>query len=343
MRRRTASLPSSPIFSLQKAERGRNILSVIRFPFAVLASTLVVGVAAPAASPPLPYIASGVKVAGIDVGGLTSEQARARVKRGFDRPVAFGFYDKRWKVSAMELGANPHLASAIARALLSRPGARIKLRVSVQRPWVRKYVAQLAKRFARAPEDAQLIGLSNLQPDITDARAGQKVDRRVMVARIVRTLRTGSRKPVALKVLPIEPEVTAENFGPVIVIRRASNRLNLFDGSRLWRTFPVATGQAAYPTPLGQWSIVDMQRNPWWRPPPSDWAKGLKPIPPGPGNPLGTRWMGLSAPAVGIHATPDASSVGYSASHGCIRMLIPDAEWMFEQVNIGTPVFIVSA
>ena len=76
-----------------------------------------------------------------------------------------------------------------------------------------------------------------------------------------------------------------------------------------------------------------MERNPWWYPPPdAPWAKGAKPIPPGPGNPLGTRWMGLSAPGVGIHGTPDPASLGYSASHGCIRMFIPSAEWLFDHV-----------
>ena len=86
-----------------------------------------------------------------------------------------------------------------------------------------------------------------------------------------------------------------------------------------------------------------MQRNPWWLPPDSDWAKDAKPIPPGAGNPLGTRWMGLTAPGVGIHGTPDAASIGYSASHGCIRMRIPDAESLFTSVDTGTPVFIVGA
>jgi lipoprotein-anchoring transpeptidase ErfK/SrfK len=66
-------------------------------------------------------------------------------------------------------------------------------------------------------------------------------------------------------------------------------------------------------------------------------------VPPGPGNPLGTRWMGLSAPGVGIHGTPDAASIGYSASHGCIRMRIPEAEWLFRHVELGTPIFIVAA
>jgi lipoprotein-anchoring transpeptidase ErfK/SrfK len=129
----------------------------------------------------------------------------------------------------------------------------------------------------------------------------------------------------------------------VIVIRRGSNRLYLYNGVRPWRVFGVATGQSSYPTPLGRWQIVVKWRNPWWYPPKSPWAQGAKPIPPGPGNPLGTRWMGLSASGVGIHGTPDDASIGYSASHGCIRMHIPDAEWLFNHVRIGTTVFIVSA
>jgi lipoprotein-anchoring transpeptidase ErfK/SrfK len=141
----------------------------------------------------------------------------------------------------------------------------------------------------------------------------------------------------------IAPKVTPTQFGPVVVIYRGSNRMHVYNGTRPWRVLPVATGQSIYPTPLGNWHVVDMQRNPWWRPPDSSWAQGLKPIPPGPGNPLGTRWMGLDAAGVGMHGTPDAASIGYSASHGCIRMYVPDAEWLFNQVHIGTPVFIVSA
>ena len=66
-------------------------------------------------------------------------------------------------------------------------------------------------------------------------------------------------------------------------------------------------------------------------------------IPAGPNNPVGTAWIGLSRPGYGIHGTPDPASIGYSASHGCIRMRIPDAEWLFQRVRIGTPVVIVSA
>ena len=138
--------------------------------------------------------------------------------------------------------------------------------------------------------------------------------------------------------------MTEADLGKVIVIKRASNQLLYFDGDKLKRSFRVATGQSSYPTPIGKFEIVTMQRNPWWYPPQdSAWAEGAEPIPPGPGNPLGTRWMGLDAAGVGMHGTPDAASIGYSASHGCIRMRIPDAEWLFDHVHIGTPVFIRDA
>ena len=119
--------------------------------------------------------------------------------------------------------------------------------------------------------------------------------------RCARTGGPGSTCPTTTSRRPVD----RANFGPVIVIHRGSNHLYLYKGMKPWRTFTVATGQAIYPTPLGRFRIVVKWKDPWWYPPNSPWAKGAKPIPPGPGNPLGTRWMGLSAPGVGIHGTPD--------------------------------------
>jgi lipoprotein-anchoring transpeptidase ErfK/SrfK len=160
---------------------------------------------------------------------------------------------------------------------------------------------------------------------------------------IFTALATNTRPDVKLQFTTAKPTVTRASYGPVIVIRRGANRLYLYQGMRFVRMFGVATGQSVYPTPLGRWHIVVKARNPWWYPPNSAWAAGEKPVPPGPGNPLGTRWMGLSASGVGIHGTPDDASIGYSASHGCIRMHIPDAEWLFNHVTVGTTVFIVSS
>jgi lipoprotein-anchoring transpeptidase ErfK/SrfK len=128
--------------------------------------------------------------------------------------------------------------------------------------------------------------------------------------------------------------------GTSVVISRANRVLTLYREERKVKTFRVAVGTSRYPTPGGLFAIVQMQRNPTWIPPDSSWAKGLGPIPPGPGNPLGTRWMGTSAPAVGIHGTYASSSIGTAASHGCIRMYIRDAEWLYERVRAGTPVLI---
>ncbi len=110
---------------------------------------------------------------------------------------------------------------------------------------------------------------------------------------------------------------------------------------QLITSYRVAVGMQAHPTPIGKFRIITKAKNPTWNPPDSAWAAGMGPVPPGPGNPLGTRWMGLNSPGIGIHGTPAPSSIGTAASHGCIRMKIPEAEDLFDRVFVGTPVEIV--
>ena len=119
-----------------------------------------------------------------------------------------------------------------------------------------------------------------------------------------------------------------------------SRKLTLYRDGRAFMTFGVAIGMPGHETPTGNFRVVDKQMNPTWLPPDSPWAKGLGPIPPGPGNPLGTRWIGTSAPAVGIHGTPADWSIGSAASHGCLRMHISDNEKLYEDVVVGMPVDI---
>ena len=303
-----------------------------------------VAFAAPSANPPPAKIKAGVRIGNVPVGGLTAEPARARVRAAFDRPIHFVFHTRTWTASPRELGGRPLVDRAITKALRAPAARRVPLHVAINGDRLRRYVAGLDEKLSSPATNAQVVGIdASFTPIVTEGSPGEKVERDTMVGRIVRALSAGRRKPVPLAVRLVEPTVTAATIGPVIVIKRDSHRLLLFNGTSSWREFPIATGQAAYPTPPGDWQIVDMQVNPWWRPPDSPWAAGAKPIPPGPGNPLGTRWMGLSAPGVGIHATPDAASVGYSASHGCIRMYVSDAEWLFAHVNVGTPVFIRAA
>ncbi|MFN2467913.1 MAG: L,D-transpeptidase [Gaiellaceae bacterium] len=300
------------------------------------------GAASPKLEPkPKPTrIAPGVTVAGIRVGKLTpaAAEARVRFRIGASLPLRAG--NLRIRVRPLQIGLRPYVRSAVRAAFRARPGTRVKLRVQVRGAAVRAYVRRVARRFAREPLSSQL-SLRGIQPYLTPAAPGRRIRVERATRAIVFALNHNQRRLVRLPVERTAPRVTRSSYGPVIVIRRGSNQLHLYAGMKPWRVFGVATGQARYPTPLGRWHIVVKWRWPWWYPPASDWAKGLKPVPPGPGNPLGTRWMGLSAESVGIHGTPNGSSIGYSASHGCIRMHIPEAEWLFEQVELGTPVYVV--
>ena len=118
----------------------------------------------------------------------------------------------------------------------------------------------------------------------------------------------------------------------------------LADGITLVKSYSVATGQLdLYPTPLGHFEIIAKRLNPTWYNPALDtWGKDEPAIiPPGPDNPLGTRAMDLSAPGIRIHGTLNDASIGHWASHGCIRMHIPDSEALYPLVPVGTPVFII--
>jgi lipoprotein-anchoring transpeptidase ErfK/SrfK len=293
------------------------------------------------APPPQPQIPPGVKISGISVEYMTADQAELAVGEAFATPLPVRFARRSFALDPNRY-AVPQIRRAIAYAFSARPGTTVRLPVTLRRERVAAWTATLAKRFDRSPVDSTLR-LRNLRPWLSKDRSGRELDRRRLTNAILDRLSAHSRRAVVAKAIPLKPAVTRASYGPIIVIRRESKGLYIYNGMRLWRTFGVATGQSSYPTPVGRWSIVTMQRNPWWYPPNSDWARGEKPVPPGPGNPLGTRWMGLSASGVGIHGTPDSASIGYSASHGCIRMHIPSAEWLFNHVDVGTPVFIVSA
>jgi len=210
---------------------------------------------------------------------------------------------------------------------------------------LRKWVSRRARLFHRDPLSARIL-LKYSKPRIVAAKLGRALVKPEARMRL-RAALVAHRRSVRLPVRSIRPAITPRKVGPAVVIRRGSRRLTLFRGSKPGKmhavaSFPVAVGQPAYPTPLGSFSIRTMTRNPWWYPPDRPWAEGADPIPPGPGNPLGTRWMGLGG-GVGIHGTYNSGSVGTAASHGCIRMHISSSEWLFERVRIGTPVFIIAS
>ena len=293
--------------------------------------------------PPPALIPPGVTISGIPVGGMTPEEAAVVIRDRFEQPLPL-ILDRRHRLgpSPGALGATAHVDEAINRARSSPPGASLTLPVLIDGDVVRAYVFSVARRFNRSPVGSRVF-LRGLRPVVVPDRPGLTVMRPLLTQAIVARLRATSRAAVRIRHRSPRSDQSRQAFRSVIVIRRGSNRLFLYRYDRLRRAFRVATGQSVYPTPLGRFEIRVKWRNPWWYPPNSRWAQGQKPIPPGPSNPLGTRWMGLSAPGVGIHGTPNPASIGYSVSHGCIRMYISDAEWLFNAVDIGTTVFIVAA
>jgi len=121
-----------------------------------------------------------------------------------------------------------------------------------------------------------------------------------------------------------------------IVISVADRKLDLVEDGRVIKTYDVAVGKPSTPSPAGEFHIVNHIANPTW------YGPNGKVVGPGKDNPLGTRWMGLSAKGYGIHGTNAPASIGYAASHGCIRMRQRDLEELFELVNVGVVVELQS-
>ena len=286
-------------------------------------------------------IAEDVTIGDTQVGGMTAEQATTAVQADFRRPIPVGLPGRTFYASPGSAGGVPLVFPAVRQAFAAGPGEHVALKVLVDRSRLLAASTRFADRVTRPAVDAK-VRLRGLRPVVRRETFGVEVEASPLAHALRQALRTGSREPVDVSHSTLVPAVMAKDLRTVVVIQRSANRLLLYEGDRKPSRLRVATGQPVYPTPLGQFTIVDKQLNPWWYPPDSPWAAGASPIPPGPGNPLGTRWMGLSSPGVGIHGTPDAASIGYSASHGCIRMRIPEAEWLYERVSIGTPVFIVA-
>jgi lipoprotein-anchoring transpeptidase ErfK/SrfK len=139
---------------------------------------------------------------------------------------------------------------------------------------------------------------------------------------------------ISLSVLAVAEGLAQENqMKPArrIVVSIPDRKLALIESGRVLKVFPTAVGSPRTPSPTGSFQIVKRVVNPAW------YTKG-KIVPPGKANPLGTRWLGLSAQGYGIHGTNSPSSIGANVSHGCIRMRNRDVEELFALVSIGDSV-----
>ncbi len=303
---------------------------------------------APLAPPSPGLIAAGVTIDGVQVAGLDWHAARAKVlaervapRR---RPIEFS-------IGSSTVTVNPATAARyVARVDYALTGAMnfgrtqplqvidVPLRQRVDMGRLRRVLDWHERRVAQKPVNARRDFVDG-RPVVTKPVLGVEL-RQPQATRVARKAileRTADRADLPIR--RYRPERTGVGFS--VVIDRDAFRLRLYRGEERVRTLRVGVGMRSHPTPAGEFKVVNMERNPVWNPPDSRWAEGIGPIPPGPENPLGTRWIGISSPAIGLHGTPAPETVGRRSSHGCIRLEIPRAEWLYNVVDIGTPVVII--
>ena len=311
-------------------------------------------------------IARGVTAGGVDIGGLSASRARDVLERSLGprigAAVIVKWHDRGGILHASDIDARVNVDRMVNEALAhSRDGnflsramrdlrgekvrATITTRVAYSPPRLRTFVDSIENQIELKPVSAE-IHPTGASLNFTPSRDGVAVQRRWLTGRILRELRDpSSDHRVLVPTRRLRPKVTTARLkylnSTYITIDRAHFTLRLWKNLRLVRSYTIAVGQQGLETPAGQYEINDRQVNPSWHVPNSPWAGDLagRVIPPGPDDPIKARWLGFYNGA-GIHGTDAVSSLGTAASHGCIRMSIPDVEELYDRVPLHTPIYV---
>jgi lipoprotein-anchoring transpeptidase ErfK/SrfK len=310
-------------------------------------------------------IADGIQIGGIDVGGMSADQARTRVHarlvKPLDKPVTVTYDGTRYVLSPDKLQLRADIDGMVDAALdASRSGGfptrvwryttggevdrEIAPHITYSPKAVDEFVANVASEVNTPAQDA------SISPTPTSLNTVPGSNGISLLTDKLRTELRGAiesphNRTVKAPVQTLKPDVTtdelAQNYPTYLTIDRANFTLRLWENLKMTQSYPIAVGQQGLETPAGTYSIDDKQVNPSWHVPDSAWAGDLagQVIPPGPDDPLKARWMGFYNGA-GIHGTDDVASLGTAASHGCIRMAVPDVIALYDQVPLGTPIYI---
>jgi lipoprotein-anchoring transpeptidase ErfK/SrfK len=314
-------------------------------------------------------IAGGVRINGLDVGGLSRAAATKRVEASLVAPlgrtITIRFRGRSWQINGGQASVKANANATVSQAIsISREGSfvsrglrdlfggglnrDIPLRVSLSQQVVRSLAARVAAAVNRPAQDAQVkptgAGLGTLP-----ARKGVKVRSNVLSARIARAL-THALLPatVAVPIVILHPRVTARqlagHYPAYILVDRAAFTLRFYKHLQLTNSYPIAVGMQGLETPGGLYHIQWKQVDPPWYVPNDSWAGSLagQVIPPGPQDPLKARFLSFDGGA-GIHGIDPSEydTIGHQASHGCIRMTIPDVIDLYRKSPVGTPVYIL--
>ncbi len=312
-------------------------------------------------------IAKGIRVAGVDVGGLAPAEARAVLQQELvgrlERPIRVHHGERTWSLGPKEARITTNVDALISdavrrsedggvlkRTLRRVTGGRLDAELEPQVTYSDRAVVRLVDRVRRAvarpARDAQLR-LTAAGPEVQDGRRGIQVQASALHEAIAGAmLRPEADRSFTATTRKVAPKVTRkvllEKNPVVLVADRAANTLKLYKDLELVKTYGVAAGQPAWPTPAGEFTIANKAVNPTWSVPTSTWAGDLggSVVPGGsPQNPLKARWLGITD-GVGIHGTSDDGSIGSNASHGCLRMHVPDVIDLFPRVPVGSRILI---
>jgi lipoprotein-anchoring transpeptidase ErfK/SrfK len=311
-------------------------------------------------------IAEGVTIAGVDVSGLDEDQAAALVRKRLLAPLQqslqVDFDGESWELKGERLKVRANIDEAVEEALAESqdggfPGRLVRYvtggdvsesitpQMSYSERAVNRFVRQVAEEVNREPRNAD-VEANGSELVVVAGEDGRKL-RDNLLEKELKAAVLSARAPHAIvaKVHATKPEVTkgevAAEYPSYLTLDRSSYTLKLWENLKLAKTYTVAVGMEGLETPEGLYSIQAKEENPTWHVPDSDWAGSLagQSIPPGPSNPIKARWMAIYEGA-GIHGTEETSSLGSAASHGCIRMAIPDVEELYDRVDVGTPIYI---
>jgi lipoprotein-anchoring transpeptidase ErfK/SrfK len=311
-------------------------------------------------------IADGVRVSGVDVGGMRASAAKRKLQAelagSLNRSIRVKAAGRRYRLTPRRASLAVDVDGMVDAALSrSRSGglpgrvwrdvtgsavqADLPAQVSYSSVSVRRFARHVKRSVDRPARDADVRFATAALPAIP-SQTGLKVTySRILHATESALTQTGHGRTVRVNVKVTKPKVTsamlARKYPEVITIDRGGFTLRFFKRLKLAKSYRIAVGQAGLETPAGLYHIQDKQVNPSWHVPTSAWAGDLagRVIPPGPDNPIKARWMGIYAGA-GIHGTADIGSLGTAASHGCIRMAIPDVEELYDKVPLSTAVYI---
>lgn len=339
------------------------------FMLIAVAAVLAVGTAAVFAwdSSRSDVIANGVKIGPIDVSGLSRADARARVQeqlvKPLNTPLVMTAAGKTFPLTAREakiqIDVESMLDEAVRRGreggILTRTwralsgeevGARIAPEVQFSRKAVQRNVDKVRVAVSRKAIDAK-VEFKPQALEIRHSRKGRTIDAAKLRSAVQTALVSAvGDRTLEVPVKTVKPKVSgdklAEKYPVVLAVDRGNFKISLFKKLKRVKVYPIAVGQAGLETPAGLYKIHNKAVNPAWTVPNSPWAGSLagQVIPGGtPQNPLKARWLGVYD-GVGVHGTDARGSIGTNASHGCIRMLIEDVVKLYDQVPIGTPIYI---